>query len=273
MNWEETIKEIRTKDNYKSLVHEAYLGEDLNDNIIRFSKSAEFQECLKELESAIGSLAGKSMLDIGAGNGLATISFAITGLKVSALEPDPSNTIGAGAIRKCVADHGLEDNVNVVEAWGEKLPFEDASFDIVYGRQVMHHALDLDKFVDEAARVLKPGGVFITTRDHVIKDELDKEKFLERHPLHKYYGGENAFTLHEYSSAIEKAGLNIVRSLDTKDSVINFDPWNKSKVRDRIGIFRHIPGLASILMKFVKIRLNNLAGRLHTFVAIKEIEN
>ena len=271
MNWEEAILEVRANPAYRDLVKEAYLGGDLTSNIERFSQSAEFEASCKELEKALGrSLADSKMLDIGAGNGISSVSFARQGVSVTALEPDPSDTIGAGAIRKGADIAGVSNRLEVVEAWGEALPFEDEAFDIVYGRQVMHHAHELDQFVSEAARVLKKGGVFMTTRDHVIKDDKDKEAFLERHPLHKFYGGENAFTLQQYTHAIEASGLHIVRSLDAASTAINYDPWGKAKVRAKFGILGGLPLVSDFLLSVALYRLNRIPGRLHTFVAVKK---
>ncbi len=269
MNWEQTILEVRANPKYVDLVREAYLGPDLVENVKRFRLSAEFRETILELEKQLGSLKGKKMLDIGAGNGISTIAFALHGIQVSALEPDPSNTIGAGAIRRSAQNHNVSGMVDVVEAWGESLPFPDDHFDIVYGRQVMHHAHELSTFVSQGARVLKKGGVFMTTRDHVIKDDKDKEAFLERHPLHKFYGGENAFTLDEYSNAITDAGMKIKRSLDASDTAINYDPWGKEKIKAKFGFLGGVPIISTVLLSIVKARLNRIPGRLHTFLATK----
>lgn len=270
MNWEQTILEVRATPEYEGLVKDAYLGEDLEDNIKRFRASQEYKATHQELSALHKQQGAASLLDIGAGNGISAIAFALDGYHVSALEPDPSATIGAAAIRKAAKLFKVEDKVTVVEAWGEKLPFEDASFDVVYGRQVMHHAHDLKQFVAEAARVLKKGGLFMTTRDHVIKDAQDKERFLARHPLHKYYGGENAFTLEEYQTAITDTGLEIVRSLDAAQTPINYDPWGKDRVKEKLGLLGSLPLVADIALGVVKYRLNNISGRLHTFVAIKK---
>ncbi len=269
MNWEQTILEVRANPNYKDLVREAYLGSDLEQNVKRFSASAEFQETIKELSALVGDLKGLKMLDIGAGNGISTIAFALQGIHVTALEPDPSQTIGAGAIRISAKKHNVTELVDVVEAWGESLPFPDDHFDIVYGRQVMHHAHELNTFVLQGARVLKQGGVFMTTRDHVIKDDKDKQAFLDRHPLHKFYGGENAFTLAEYSGAITNTGMKIKRSLNAYETAINYDPWGKEKVKAKFGILGSIPIISDLLLSVVKYRLNKIPGRLHTFIAIK----
>lgn len=46
-----------------------------------------------------------------------------------------------------------------VQADGENLPFDDATFDVTYCVATLHHALDLPRMVREMARVTKPHGV------------------------------------------------------------------------------------------------------------------
>ncbi len=112
---------------------------------------------------------------------------------VTAVEPDPSLTVGAGAVRKLKEHYELK-NLEDYENFAEDINFKSNYFDIVYIRQAMHHANNLNKFIKECVRVLKPNGLLLTIRDHVIYDEKDKNWFLEYHPLHKIYEGENAFT-------------------------------------------------------------------------------
>jgi SAM-dependent methyltransferase len=53
---------------------------------------------------------------------------------------------------------GLED-VSTVVTEAEVLPFEDESFDLVFGHAVLHHIPDLDEAFAEFRRVLRPGGM------------------------------------------------------------------------------------------------------------------
>jgi SAM-dependent methyltransferase len=51
---------------------------------------------------------------------------------------------------------GLASDLAVADA--ELLPFDDDSFDLVYSWGVLHHSPDTRRAIDEAFRVLRPGG-------------------------------------------------------------------------------------------------------------------
>ncbi len=290
MTWEETIQYIRTKPEYKYLVEKAYLEENLPLNVERFIKSEEFLETLAILKKY--QPMATSILDIGAGNGISSIALALSGYQISVVEPDKSETIGAGAIRK-LKEHYQLSNIEIFEAFAEEIQFPDEHFDIVYARQCMHHAYHLEKFVAEAGRVLKKGGLFITVRDHVVFDSKDKEWFLEMHPLQKFYGGENAFSAEEYKSAMKKAGLEVVQEFKHFDSVINYFPStkdeienyqkNQTKLREahlihKIGFLGKISFLKKLyhlyldkkVGKILPLDEKNIAGRMYSYLCIKK---
>lgn len=52
---------------------------------------------------------------------------------------------------------------HTVGAIGEKLPFNDAAFDVVISDNVIDHAADPFAIIDELVRVLKPGGLLYFT--------------------------------------------------------------------------------------------------------------
>ena len=288
MTWEETIKFIRTQPEYQFLVEKAYFEEDLVLNVERFIKSEEFIETLQFVKQYAPN--AKSILDIGSGNGISSIAFALHGFEVKTIEPDPSETIGAGAIRKLISHYKL-DNITVFEAFAEDIAFDKESFDVVYARQCMHHAYNLSKFILEGSRVLKKNGLFMTIRDHVVFDEKDKKWFLENHPLQKYYGGENAFTPQEYKQEMKNAGLKIEKEIKYFDNIINYFPITKEEV---IGMYENkknsalkqlhkkISFLANFKLiqnlYFKKINLNpekvyderTIPGRMYSYIALKK---
>ncbi len=288
MTWEETIQYIRTQPQYAELVEKAYFNADLPLNVERFRQSEEFVETLNLLKHYQPN--AKTILDIGSGNGISAVALALQGYKVTTVEPDASETIGAGAIRKLKVHYQLE-NLEIFEAFAEEIKFPACHFDIVYARQCMHHAYDLEKFIAEGSRVLKPKGLFITIRDHVIFNQQDKDWFLESHPLQKYYGGENAFTAQEYKNAMQKAGLAIKKELKFYDSVINYFPKERENVenkidkettirltslKNKIGFFATIPFLQTIYFEYLDKKYGKIidekgvAGRMYSYICLKK---
>jgi len=104
-------------------------------------------------------------------------------------------------------------------------------------------------------RVLKKGGTFIAVREHVISKKEDLPVFLTNHPLHKLYGGENAFLLKEYTNSIKAAGIHLTNILNPLESNINLYPKN-NKI---IPIF---------IMKLIG-RMITYPGALYSFIGCK----
>lgn len=184
----------------------------------RYAASEEFAEVARLL----GPGAGRSVLDLGAGNGIASYAFAQAGWRVTALEPDPSAEVGAGAIRAL----GLP--IAVIDAVSARLPFDDATFEAVFARQVMHHVPDLPATMREIARILRPGGRLLAIRDHVASDAGELRAFLAAHPLHNLYGGENAHPLDTYLAAGLAAGLRTEAVWGPLESILNFHPGTEA---------------------------------------------
>lgn len=99
-----------------------------------------------------GSLAGRRILDLGAGAGEASLFFASRGARVTALD------ISLGQLGLLAGEARRRDAaMSMVLAPGEGLPFADATFDLVYGYGVLHH-IEFRQAIPEVRRVLKPGG-------------------------------------------------------------------------------------------------------------------
>ena len=92
---------------------------------------------------------------------------------------------------------------NVIDDPKQERPLKDESIDVVYARQVLHHADDLCSLVEECGRVLRKGGMFLACREHVVNDEKQLGTFLSTHPLHALLNNENAFSVQTYLAAID----------------------------------------------------------------------
>lgn len=276
-NWEETIEHIRTLKEFKGLVELAYLEKDLSLNVERYIASDEYKATLIKIKEYAPN--AQNILDVGCGNGISSIAFALAGYNVTAVEPDPSETIGAGAIR-ALKEHYKLTNIEIYEAYAEDINFNEGTFDIAFARQCMHHAYDLKIFVLEMAKVLKTKGMFFTVRDHVVFNMDDKEWFLECHPLQKFYGGENAFTPSEYKDAITESGLLLKEELKYYDTVINYFPESQENIEflKRFILYSSKYGCLISLIPYFKNRRikfgleqneKKIPGRMYSYIAIK----
>jgi ubiquinone/menaquinone biosynthesis C-methylase UbiE len=94
-------------------------------------------------------------LEIGSGTGYFSLNLLQLGLAerlvATDISPGMLDELGATAER-------LELDVETAATDAEHLPFEDRSFDLVFGHAVLHHLPDLTAALTEFRRVLRPGG-------------------------------------------------------------------------------------------------------------------
>jgi len=277
--WEQAVEWLRNQPDQAELVRACYFDDPLENAAERYRQSAEWEAMRELLPPPPGEA-----IDLGAGRGISSYALAKDGWRVTAVEPDPSPLVGAGAIRTLAEHSSLP--ITVAQMEGESLPASDGFFTVAIARQALHHARSLDSFVEEAARVLKPGGVFLATREHVVDRPEDMRAFLDSHALHRLYGGENAFSLEQYRAAIASAGLVMSREFGPLESVINYFPATMDNLREnvhhRILLKLGRPGkrLAQLADRATGDALSRMAlayiskrdrtpGRLFTFLAQK----
>lgn len=217
---EKAVIEHMKTPNGKENAYLCYYDFNISSAYTRFFASEEWNE----VRSLISTFTPPSncALDLGAGNGIGSFALYRDGYKVISLEPDPSELTGHGALTKF--KNNTDVPINCISGIGESLPFKSQSFGLVYCRQVLHHATNLQQMMKEIHRVLLPGGIFIATREHIIDDEESLVTFLNNHPLHNYTHSEGAFTLETYRNSLINNGLSIKKMLLSWDSVINHYP-------------------------------------------------
>jgi ubiquinone/menaquinone biosynthesis C-methylase UbiE len=100
----------------------------------------------------MGDLSGQNLLDLGCGAGETSVYFGLRGARVWACDISQKLlALGEGL----AARHGTRVCFSQCDAG--RLPYPDASFEVVFGNGVLHH-LNLETAIPEISRVLKPGG-------------------------------------------------------------------------------------------------------------------
>jgi SAM-dependent methyltransferase len=96
---------------------------------------------------------GQTVLEVGCGAGVDLARFARAGAIVTGVDLAPS---AIALARANFEQQGLRGDFQVGD--GERLPFAEGSFDLVYAHGVVQYTANPRQLVDEVRRVLKPGG-------------------------------------------------------------------------------------------------------------------
>lgn len=126
------------------------------DDSTEFAAHARARYALEPYIPAFAGFAqsrGQRVLEIGVGMGADYERWLKAGAVASGV--DLSQASLNQSRRRCELA-GLNPDLRVADA--EHLPFADRTFDVVYSYGVMHHSPDTARCLQEALRVLKPGG-------------------------------------------------------------------------------------------------------------------
>ena len=96
-------------------------------------------------------------LDVGCGAGHASFALAAAGAQVTAFDLSPAML---ATVAQEAATRGLRD-LQTCQGPADKLPFADASFDLVVTRFSAHHWPDVPAALREMRRVIKPQGTLV----------------------------------------------------------------------------------------------------------------
>jgi 2-polyprenyl-3-methyl-5-hydroxy-6-metoxy-1,4-benzoquinol methylase len=119
------------------------------------------------LRDAAGDLSGTRILDIGCSRGHLLERFRrYPGVEFVAIELDPAS-------RELARTRGIEPDAHQINVFEDgqitaRLPYPDASLDVVLAAEIIEHIVDTQGFLAEINRVLRPGGAVLLSTPNVL---------------------------------------------------------------------------------------------------------
>lgn len=185
--------------------------------------SDSFEKALLNANQLLADTAGVTesdvVLDAGCGVGGSALWLAgergarVTGISISHKQIEKA--------RELAARNGLEKKVSFVEGDYFSVPFEDASFSLVWGLESMCYAQhDMRRFLHEMSRVLQKGGRivigdgFLGSKNFSKKEQEDVNTFCVGFAL------KSMITVEECMDALREAGFTAIRHEDVTEKIL-----------------------------------------------------
>ena len=160
---------------------------------------------------ATGIEAHTRMLDVGCGVGGPALHVAeCTGCHVTGIDLMEWHAEEAASR---AAARGLSEKTSFQAGNAGDLPFDASTFDVVWSQDAWCHVPEKDQVVNEAARVVKPGG-YIAFTDWVALDDLEPEYLAT---LQAAAAAANYATPDQYIGWLESARCPVIESEDISD--------------------------------------------------------
>jgi SAM-dependent methyltransferase len=156
----------------------------------------------RRLDGLLSLRGNERALDVGAGTGALAYALAARVASVVALDADP-----AMAAR---ARETAPPNVEVVVGDGERLPFDDDSFDVAGTLRTLHHTPEPAHLLAELVRVVRPGGTLLVA-DQLAPDEPDEADALNRFETARDASTTRVLREQELRDLFSSADVRVVR--------------------------------------------------------------
>lgn len=124
-------------------------------------KAVERGQAVVEEVKQHTDIRGKNILDVGCGTGGISVAFAREGGSVVGVDSGNTNPLN---IRMANA-RAEEEKTDIAFICGDaqRMPFREATFDIILCNDVIEHVAEPDKLAKEVSRTLKPHGILYLT--------------------------------------------------------------------------------------------------------------
>ncbi len=177
----------------------------------------------REMMASLSPKPDQHLLDIGSGiGGPARMLASETGVKVTGIDLTEEFCDVAAMLTEKT---GLSGLVSFQQGNALELPFADASFDGAYTHNVTMNIPDKASFYAEAHRVVKPGGLFVSTG---LAEGPDGPPFFPV-PWAKVPEDSHLVSPDETRRLIEDAGFEVIELIDKTETMLEFYEQNRKK--------------------------------------------
>lgn len=176
-------------------------------------------EDLALVAEAIAARGPAHVLDLGCGGGHVSFAAAPVAAQVVAydLSSDMLAAVAGEATRRGFA------NIATRQGSVEQLPFADASFDMVLSRYSAHHWGDVPAALQEAFRVLRPGGTLVIA-DAVAPARAVCDTFLQAFEMLRDPSHVRDYSIREWQAMLAAAGF-ILGTTTPGRQPLEFTSW------------------------------------------------
>ncbi len=177
-----------------------------------YNKQTQDESHLRDILSFVEIKPGMKILDLGCGSGYLTFALAKENPNVSVTGLDiVTDTLMSNKDK--ATKEGLT-NLEFISYDGTVFPFEDKAFDLVVTRYALHHFPEIDKSMQEVARVIKPGGKFFLSDPR--PNECDTTRFVDDYMQLKKDGHIKFYTKDDWNTICGKCGFKLKKFFDSK---------------------------------------------------------
>ncbi len=192
------------------------------------------------LAAKAGLTADVYALDVGCGHGALARYLARTfGCRVLATNISEKELDWG---RDLTEKEGLSDKVDFQWADFHALPYEDATFDQYWSQEAFLHAADKMKVLNEAFRVVKPGGRLVFT-DILVRRNTPAEV---RQRIYERVKAPDMWDDGDYVQALEGLGFTLEEHADWSTNVAPTYAWVRGQLENRRAEFEERMGKEAV---------------------------
>jgi ubiquinone/menaquinone biosynthesis C-methylase UbiE len=212
---------------------------------------------LHDLESALEALPdlpGLSVLDIATGAGHTAFFFAQKHADTFAVD------INEDMLRVAQEESDKRSlSIRFLKCPADDLMFDDETFDVASCRLAAHHFQDVDAFIAEVARVLRPGGTLLVIDNVVPDDDSETAQWLNRYERQRDPEHQVCLSASVWKERLEKHDFAVAQSDRFKKRLL-FDPWMARMSKDdgtRDSLWQQLQSAPDSVLKYWDPKLDS----------------